>query len=133
MCRLCGSVAPKGSTAACQAVSRTKACVWSARIGSRTAGFMAASRGKVLSVCVTAVIIAETRQGSPYMATVTLDDPSLYFNREMTWLEFNRRVLEEGQDPTVPLLERLKFLAIFESNLDEFYMVRVGGVQQKSQ
>jgi len=63
----------------------------------------------------------------------SLDDPSLYFNRELSWLEFNRRVLEEAQDSTVPLLERLKFLAIFESNLDEFYMVRVGGLQQKVQ
>src|SRR5438093_9686379 len=66
-------------------------------------------------------------------SSIPLDDPSLYFNREMSWLEFNRRVLEEAQDPTVPLLERLKFLAIFESNLDEFYMVRVCGVQQKAQ
>src|SRR5947209_15970638 len=62
-----------------------------------------------------------------------LDDPSLYFNRELSWLEFNRRVLEEAQDPTVPLLERLKFLAIFSSNIDEFFMVRVGGLQQKVQ
>src|SRR5262245_27650068 len=62
---------------------------------------------------------------------VPLDDPSLYFNRELSWLEFSRRVLEEAKDPSVPLLERIKFLAIFESNLDEFFMVRVGGLQQK--
>ncbi len=64
---------------------------------------------------------------------VNLDDPSLYTNRELSWLQFNRRVLEEAQDPAVPLLERVKFLAIFSSNLDEFFMVRVGGLQQKVQ
>src|ERR1041384_3698549 len=59
--------------------------------------------------------------------------PDAYVNRELSWLEFNRRVLEEAQDPQVPLMERLKFLAIFSSNLAELFMVRVGVLQQKVQ
>lgn len=69
----------------------------------------------------------------PPVNPANLDDPALYFNRDLSWLEFNRRVLEEAQDASVPMLERLKFLAIFSSNLDEFYMVRVGNIQQKVQ
>jgi polyphosphate kinase len=57
--------------------------------------------------------------------------PSLYFNRELSWLEFNSRVLELAEDPDVPLLERAKFCAIVSSNLDEFFMVRVAGLHDQ--
>jgi len=68
-------------------------------------------------------------KGSLGRAPKRLDEPSLYINRELSWLEFNARVLAEAADERVPLYERLKFLAIFASNLDEFFMVRVAGLQ----
>ena len=64
-------------------------------------------------------------------AKINLDDPALYLNRELTWLEFNRRVLHMAADDDTPLLERVKFLAIVSANLDEFFMKRVGGLKQQ--
>ena len=60
-----------------------------------------------------------------------LDDPSLYFSRELSWLEFNDRVLEEALDDRNPLFERLKFVAIYGTNLDEFFMIRVAAIKQQ--
>jgi polyphosphate kinase len=62
---------------------------------------------------------------------VDLNTPELYLNRELTWLAFNRRVLNEAESEKNPLLERVKFLAIVSSNLDEFYMKRIGGLKQQ--
>src|SRR3954462_3620564 len=74
--------------------------------------------------------MSETAAESP-AALPDLEDPELYFNRELSWMQFNARVLELAEDPGVPLLERVKFCAIYSSNLDEFVMVRVAGLHDQ--
>ncbi len=65
------------------------------------------------------------------MTTATAESACLLLDRDLSWLEFNRRVLHEALDPRTPLLERVKFLAIFSNNLDEFFMKRVGVLKRR--
>jgi polyphosphate kinase len=76
-------------------------------------------------------VITQPLRPQPATPIATLDDPSLYISRELSWLEFNDRVLEEALDARNPLLERLKFVAIYGTNLDEFFMIRVAAIKQQ--
>lgn len=71
------------------------------------------------------------RRRKPAPVETNLSDPQYFFNRELSWIEFNSRVLHEAFDPRTPLIERLKFLAIFSSNLDEYFMVRVAALKEQ--
>src|ERR1700724_3252842 len=82
---------------------------------------------KLVSTMISEAAQAPARE-EPFKVTA---DSSLYFNRELSLLQFQRRVLEEALSPRNPLLERVKFLSIFGSNLDEFFMVRVAGLMQQ--
>src|SRR6266403_4608277 len=84
----------------------------------------ASARTQEQSVAIAAPEVAQT-------AHARFGDPKNFINRELSWLEFNRRVLEEAEDPTQPLIERVKFLYIFSSNLDEFFEIRVAGIKQQ--
>src|SRR6195952_4456926 len=75
--------------------------------------------------------VTDTTSATETVAAPDLQDPALYYNRELSWVQFNERVLELAEDVSVPLLERVKFCAIFSSNLDEFFMVRVAGLHDQ--
>src|SRR5580704_18895318 len=76
-------------------------------------------------------MITQPQAKQATIPAATLDDPALYISRELSWLEFNDRVLEEALDARNPLLERLKFIAIYSTNLDEYFMIRIAALMQQ--
>ncbi len=78
---------------------------------------------------IAALVAETTRQAEATAPSPTAVESLPLFNRELSWLEFNRRVLAEADDANVPLLERVKFLSICANNLDEFFMIRVGALR----
>src|SRR5215213_9951136 len=75
--------------------------------------------------------VSQTTSATQTVAAPNFQDPALYYNRELSWVQFNERVLELAEDTSIPLLERVKFCAIYSSNLDEFFMVRVAGLHDQ--
>src|SRR5579862_9390801 len=76
-------------------------------------------------------MLTQPERSETAVAPISLEDPSLYISRELSWVEFNDRVLEEALDAHNPLIERLKFVAIYGTNLDEFFMIRVAAIKQQ--
>lgn len=95
------------------------------------------SQGKTEKIAALRLAPTSSGEGEPAATSegpqrqFDLGFPEFYLNRELTWLKFNQRVLHEAEDPRTPLLERIKFLAIVGSNIDEFFMKRIGGLKQQ--